>query len=163
MPARATLRGIQIRPNGRSSAISPFTGSTSLTFIMSADSEQWVGCRRMTIGARPVSENEFQRHLHQARRGSPDDLAKELAVEVAVDGHRSEKLRVIKRIERLQPELQRLRFRQAERSQQREVEIQRAGTVKAAPRCAARSAEGVRAEQREVEVRHCVARIVIQL
>ena len=58
----------------------------------------------------------------------------------------AKELRVIERIERFQPELQRLGFGDPEVLEQREIEIQHPGTVEGTARGGAGRAQSIRAE-----------------
>ena len=55
----------------------------------------------------------FSAELHQARRRGFDHLAEQTAVEIPVHRRRAKELRVIEGVERLPPELQRLRLRKS--------------------------------------------------
>src|SRR5277367_4557331 len=80
-----------------------------------------------------TSEKELCAQLNQARWIGADDLAEGRTADIAVDGLRSEELRVIENVESLQPKLEGLRFGQAHRLEQGHVVIVQAWSVKESP------------------------------
>ena len=85
-------------------------------------------------GAFAWLEQEFCAQLNKARRGCADNLAERGAIDISVDGLRSEKLRVVENVEAFQAKLQRLRFRQAQILEKRHIVIVHPGAVEKAPR-----------------------------
>ena len=75
-------------------------------------------------------ECNFGCKLHQAWRRGFDNSAKRIAINIPVHSRWPEELCVIERVERFQPELELPGFREFERLQDREVEIELPGTVK---------------------------------
>src|ERR1051326_2909899 len=90
-------------------------------------------------------------------------MAEQVAVDVAVDCGRPEELSMVERIERLQPELQLLRFRPPEGFQQRDIRIEHSRPVERPAGGRARSAQGIRSESRSVEILLPVSWIVVQI
>jgi hypothetical protein len=109
------------------------------------------------------SESELEGELHKARRGGLYYLAELSAGNVAVNGCRTKKLRVIEDVKGFQPELQRLRFRQMEELPQREIGVEHPGTVERAPRSIAWSSQRVEAEERSIEIGQPISRIPVEL
>src|SRR5208282_3138518 len=106
---------------------------------------------------------ELDSQLDEARRRRADDLAERGAADISVDGARAGELSVVERVEGFQAKLQRLRFREFQVLQQRQVVIIAAGTEKEAAPGVSRSAEQVGAEERSIEIRISVARVRIQM
>src|SRR5471030_3123621 len=109
------------------------------------------------------SEGELECDLHQARRGGFYCPAEEIAVVVAIDGRRPEELCVIEGIEGFEPELQCFGFGQAKILQEREIEIQHPRSVEEPARSVPGSSQGVRTEERGVEIRQPIARIGVKI
>src|SRR5260370_11574861 len=81
------------------------------------------------------SKCKFQGQLNKPRWNGFHYLPESSGTEVAVDRRRAEELSVIKRVECLQPELQRLAFRQHDVPKKREGVVQGARSIKRPPRC----------------------------
>src|SRR5437870_8931623 len=67
--------------------------------------------KRPPLRRAPSSKLEFERQLDQPRRQRAHYVAEKRVVHVTIHGRRSEELRVIEQIERLQAQLQRLGLR----------------------------------------------------
>src|SRR5262249_32064507 len=101
--------------------------------------------------------------LHQPRGRSLDHLPKSTTVTIAIDSSRPEELSVVERVEGLQSKLKLLGLREPEGLEQSEIEIELARSIEGATRSCTRTAQRVLNEQRCVEVRLTVARIVIDV
>ena len=108
-------------------------------------------------------ERELRAHLNQAGRRRAHHLAERSTADIAVYGLRSEKLSVVENIKSFEAELQGCGFGEARVLEERHVEVLHSRSVEIAARRVARSAEGVIAEQRCIEIRLPVAGIVIQI
>src|SRR5258708_20597318 len=75
------------------------------------------------LAAHLDSEMQFKRSLHDARCCRADHLTKRRATDVAVNGVRAEKLRVVQRVEGLKAKFQRSRLRQLRSLQQGDVPV----------------------------------------
>src|SRR5690242_7023290 len=107
-----------------------------------------------------ASKSHLQGQLNQARRRGSHDLAEEGAVDIAIDCDGAEELGVIEGVEALGAEFQSALL-PLEGAAEREIEVQRAGAVESAARRGSRRAERVGMEQLGIEIRHSVARIVV--
>ena len=79
------------------------------------------------------SKIDLCRQLHQPWRRGADDLAECRVADIAVHGRRPVELSVVEDVERFQPELQRLRLRQAYALRQRHIEVLDTWAVKKPP------------------------------
>src|SRR5713226_3351083 len=92
-------------------------------------------------------------------RGSVHYSTEEMTVNVAVDGHGPEELRLIEDVESFQPKLQRFCFRQVDISHQREIGVEHPRPVEEPARGVARRTQGIDGKQRGIEIRLAIRRI----
>src|SRR5579864_1202673 len=110
-----------------------------------------------------TSEHEFCGDLRDAGRRRMGHISKGSAVDVPIHEVVAKELRMVKRVECLESEFERLRLRQPGELAQRDIVVSHPRPIKEPPRGRARSAQCVGTEKRGVEISITVAWIMIEL
>src|SRR5208282_5854147 len=99
---------------------------------------------------------------NEAGRVRTNNPAKGCAADIPVDGLRPKELRMVEHIESFHPELEGLRFREAQVLEKSHIEVVQPRSVEETPFRGTWSAQGILAELGRVEVRPPVPRIGVE-